>query len=423
MATVPALRKASGMDPERPLFFDLVVIGAGPAGASAAFTAAHAGLSVALIDKAGFPRAKLCGGLFSGRARAAFQQVFDRPLDPALFDERRRFAFYLRGARLGPEETASPMHVTMRWDMDSHLKTMACDAGAQDFTGCRVATLDPKARHLSLATGETISWSVLIGADGVQSIVAKALFGRAFDPARIGFALEIEAPNDTDPGPDAPIRIDLDAADWGYGWSFPKRRTTTIGIGGVHVLNPDMAHKMAQYQSLLKDDSRAKVKGHFLPAGEDKGTPGHGTTLLVGDAAGYVDPITGEGIAYAMQSGHAAALAAKAAISQGDAARALPIYRRSVRPIRRSLRLARWLRPLIFSARFRPIFERSFGRSRVLKKEFIRLLNGECEYPRILCLTILRMPGIALRALRSARPESPAPKPSKPGRVATKRLK
>lgn len=127
--------------------------------------------------------------------------------------------------------------------------------------------------------------------------------------------------------------------------------------------------------------------------------------LLAGDAAGYVDPITGEGIAYAMQSGQAAAQAARQAILQGHPEQALRHYAPRVRPIRRSLRMACRLRPLIFSARFRPVFKRSFGGSRVLKGEFLRLLNGEVEYPRILWLVARRLPRILLRALTTrARP-------------------
>jgi len=385
--------------------FDVIVIGAGPAGSAAAFTAARAGLRVALIDKAAFPRQKLCGGLFSGRARMVFEEVFARGLDPDLFTIRNRIGFFLGGAPLGPVQASGTMYVTMRWDMDRWLKEMAVEAGAEDFTGQRIDLLDLGTNTLTLASEQRLGWRVLIGADGVNSLVAKALFGRAFDPDRIGFALEVEAPNSGDPGPDAPLRIDFDAAEWGYGWAFPKSATTTIGIGGVHPKNPDMKKKMATYQALLEDESTARVKGHFLPFGEDKGPPGRAGVLLAGDAAGYVDPITGEGIAYAMQSGQAAAQAARQAILQGHPEQALRHYAPRVRPIRRSLRMACRLRPLIFSARFRPVFKRSFGGSRVLKGEFLRLLNGEVEYPRILWLVARRLPRILLRALTArARP-------------------
>ena len=77
----------------------------------------------------------------------------------------------------------------------------------------------------------------MIGADGANSLVARTLYGEAFDHARIGFGLEIEAPA---PAADAPVRIDFGAAEWGYGWNFPKAGSATIGIGGVHGRNPGM---------------------------------------------------------------------------------------------------------------------------------------------------------------------------------------
>ena len=377
--------------------YDLVVLGAGPAGAAAAFAAARDGLSVALIDKAAFPRAKLCGGLFSGRARMYFEKVFDRPLDPALFDPRHTVGFYMRGLPMGAPQITSPMHVTMRWDMDAWLKDLACQAGAADFTGHRVAALDLATNTVTLQDGAPLSYKVLVGADGVNSLVSKHLNGRSYDPARIGFALEIEAPNTTDLGRDALLRVDFDAANWGYGWEFPKARTTTIGIGGIHLRNPDMQERMARYRTLLGDNSTARVKGHFLPFGEDKGPPGRGNVLLAGDAAGFIDPITGEGIAYAFQSGQCAARAAARAIAMGKPANALKYYKRGVAPIRRSLRIACRIRPLVFSDRFRPVFERNFEHSRVLKQAFLKLLNGECEYPRILVLVVRRLPGAILR--------------------------
>jgi flavin-dependent dehydrogenase len=286
--------------------------------------------------------------------------------------------------------------------MDAHLLALAVTAGAADFTGRRITDLDTDMPAVTLEAGTHLTARILIGADGVNSMVARALFGRAYDPARVGFALEIEAP----PLPAArraAIRIDLGAADWGYGWHFPKSCGTTIGVGGINGQNPDMKGHLASYRGILGDDCEAPVKGHFLPFGDFRRNPGRGRVLLVGDAAGLVDPITGEGIAYALHSGAAAALAAAGALAAssgpaasalagGRASGALPAYRRALKPVHRALRMACWLRPLIYGARTRPIFLRAFAASSVLKGAYLNLLAGRIEYPALCRLALGRLP-------------------------------
>nr|WP_309503589.1 geranylgeranyl reductase family protein [uncultured Roseovarius sp.] len=379
--------------------FDVIILGAGPAGSAAAVTARRAGLSVAVIDKARFPRAKLCGGLFTGRAQGYYQEIFQHTLDPQLFEPRDRFAFHLDGTPLGGSEHTLPVYLTMRWDMDRLLFERAVQAGASDYSGCRVTELDLAAQRVELDDGTALEYQILIGADGVQSRVARALFGQSFDKARIGFALEVEAP----PQPDNPVvRIDFDAASWGYGWQFPKRGSTTIGIGGLQAENPEIQARLATYRAQLDDASAARVKGHFLPFGDYRRVPGRAAVLLAGDAAGFVDPITGEGIAYAMKSGQLAADAAATAIRAGQPDTALRIYARQVRPIQRSLRLACVLRPLIFAPRARPFFRRAFASSTTVKHAYLSILSGEIEYPRLMWLIARRIPAAVWRRLRRA---------------------
>ncbi|QIE45563.1 geranylgeranyl reductase family protein [Pseudohalocynthiibacter aestuariivivens] len=377
--------------------FDLIILGAGPAGSAAAVTARQAGLSVAVIDKAVFPRAKLCGGFFTGRAEGYYRDIFQRPLDPQMFQPREKIAFYLDGTPLGDASDTLPLYLTMRWDMDAHLFDLAVQAGAADFSGHRVAALDLAARSVVLDGGTTLWYQSLIGADGVQSMVARALFGQSFDKTKIGFALEVEAPPQAE---NAVVRIDFDAASWGYGWQFPKRASTTIGIGGLQSQNSDIQARLATYRARLGDDSPARVKGHFLPFGNYRRVPGRGAVLLAGDAAGFVDPITGEGIAYALQSGHMAAIAAANAIRTGQPDSAMRHYARLVRPIQRSLRLACFLRPLIFASRLRPFFRRAFANSTTVKHAYLSMLSGKVEYPQLMRLTARRLPGALWRSLR-----------------------
>jgi len=384
--------------------FDVIVIGAGPAGGAAAYWAARAGLTVALIDRKSFPRDKLCGGLVTGRARRHYAEIFghDMPFDP---DQRKTTVdFRHRGRPIGVIEDAPTLCLAMRWDMDAMICAQALGAGARDFTGQAVAAMDFGAKSVTLTDGRTLVYGVLIGADGVNSQVAKHLFGQSFDHARIGFGLEIEA---TDPhlDHDAPIRIDLAAAQWGYGWSFPKRHSTTIGVGGLLSKNPGMKHIMSAYCDRLGVTATERIKGQFLPFGHFRKLPGRGAVLIAGDAAGLVDPITGEGIGHALHSGQLAAEAAVDALAAGQPETSLRRYRRGLRPLHRSLRMARLIRPVIFAPALAPGFARAFARSTTLRRQFLDLLAGDAEYGGILWRLVLRLPRLGLMALQRRRIE------------------
>jgi len=392
------LRAMSAPDPH-----DLVILGGGPAGAAAASTAARLGLRTLLIDKARFPRDKLCGGLFTGRARGEYRRIFGGDLDPALFEERRAISFFLGPTPMGRMEDVPPMYLTRRRDLDAHLLAMAADAGAELRTGCRVTQIDLPASRLTLHDGTEVAYRVLVGADGVTSAVARALFGRAFDPETIGFALEKEMPPEPDPDIARAVRVDFGAADWGYGWSFPKSASTTVGVGGLQRLNPDLKARMHAYAALLDQGDAEGMKGHFLPFGDYRRRPGRGNVLLAGDAAGFVDPITGEGIAHALASGRLAAETAARAIRKGQSATAATPYHAATRDIRTALRTARMLRPIVFSQRMAPVFTRSFGGSSRVKQAYMRMLAGEIEYPAVLWLVARRMPRAVWRTVVTRR--------------------
>lgn len=376
--------------------FDLVILGAGPAGTSAAVTARALGLSVALVDKARFPRDKLCGGLVTGRCAQHLAAIFGPGTGADLFDTCRDFEFHMNGTPLGRLQDMPPAHLTMRRDFDNLLYSRALAAGAADFTGRRVAALDLPGNRVRLRTGENLRYGCLIGADGVQSITARALFGAPFDTRRIGFALEIE---DTSASARVgqPVRIDFAAADWGYGWAFPKRGGTTIGLGGIHARNSDMKARLAAYLDILGVEPGVAVKGHFLPFGGYRNRPGRGNVLLAGDAAGFVDPLTGEGIGHAIHSGALAARAVSEALATCRPDSAATRYRRKTRPVRRALRTARLLRPLVFARPLTPVFSAGFATSRSLRQDYIRLLAGEIDYGPIMARTLRRLPRATLR--------------------------
>lgn len=361
------------------LSFDIVILGGGPAGSAAAKTAVDLGLSVALIDKAAFPRDKLCGGLLSGRSIRALEALFDgsRPVPKPLISGLVQFKW--EGETLAEFDAPHDLTLTMRYDFDAELQRLAQDRGVQMFYGARQIAVDPRSNRLSF-DGQTIGYKILIGADGVNSQVARTLFGKAFSAKSVGFGLEAEIPSDALAEPPH-IQIDFRAVKWGYGWVFPKAGGWTIGVGGLLAKNPDMKAQMRAYLTALGvAPEAAKIKGHHLPFGEFRKIPGRRNIMLAGDAAGLVDPLTGEGIAYALESGALAARAAKQALDIGAPDRAIQIYRQSLAPHFAELSNAVFLRRFAFLSKLEPLFRDRLTHSERLRTAFFDLLDGRETY-------------------------------------------
>lgn len=355
------------------LEFDVIVVGAGPSGSAAAIWARRFGLSVALVDRAVFPRDKLCGGLITGRSLRELDQIFGLgPGDP-VFLRGGPVSFRWGDRELARCEPTTALHFTMRRDFDARLCDQACLAGATLFTSA-VQALDMSKGVVRLENGEQLASAVIVGADGVNSAVARHLFGRAYRQNRIGFGLEVELPA-TDP--QRMIAIDFDAANWGYGWVFPKVSGTTVGVGGVLVRNGDLKPALRR---LLPQGCTGRIKGQFIPFGDFRRRPGRGRVLLVGDAAGLVDPITGEGIALALASGRLAAEVAAEVVKNNRPETALATYLKRLKPLHDELSRARRLRRLIFSPLFRGRFRRLLAQSTEAQKAMFDLLDGQTTY-------------------------------------------
>jgi flavin-dependent dehydrogenase len=225
---------------------------------------------------------------------------------------------------------------------DQYLVDLAREAGAALRLGDGVRRIDLMRNVVALSSGEEVGFRFLIGADGVTSIVGKTLFGRSFDPKTVALALEAEVPRERLPGHGDRVEFDFSAARWGYGWVFPKRDTLTVGIGGLQRLNSELRESLERYFRRKGLDARHyKVKGHFIPIGDPRTAPGRGNVLLCGDAAGAVDPLSGEGLHFAMQTGGAAGAAVADALRHPERD-ALAIYVAQFAPVARALRRGRF---------------------------------------------------------------------------------
>jgi flavin-dependent dehydrogenase len=158
--------------------------------------------------------------------------------------------------------------------------------------------------------GERIEAAVLVGADGANGVVARSVGLQPFREPSVAFEAQFAYPGDSVPGEWADmLALELGSMAGGYGWSFPKADHFNVGCGGYHSEGGKLRRHLYDLQNHYRFGALTtrNMRGHRLPT-RDEGAPiVRGRTLLVGDAAGLVDPMSGEGICAAFISGHLAA--------------------------------------------------------------------------------------------------------------------
>ncbi len=291
--------------------FDVIVIGAGPSGSTAAYRLAREGARVLLLDKARFPRDKPCGGGISGRAMRELpfdpQPVVERVIDRLewSFCGRHRF---LRG---GAKPLAS---MTQRRRLDQFLVERAVSAGADFRDGITVSEVSERGARVN---GEWIDCELMVGADGVNGSAARSL--DLADRRVYSVAFEGNLPR-TLVDPDrwrSTVAIELGTIAGGYCWIFPKGDHLNIGVGGWESTGPTLRKHLKEFCSRRGFDysKLQDLRGYRLPGRRPGAALARGRALLVGDAAGLVDPLSGDGMYAAFLSSRLAAEAASDLLS------------------------------------------------------------------------------------------------------------
>lgn len=300
--------------------YDLVIVGAGPAGAAAMITARRLApdASIALVDRAVFPRDKPCGDAVSidavaelGRLGAGHAVDGFAPVD----------LVRLRSPA-GREVAARPPaagYVVPRTILDDRLARIARTAASR-WVCATVRHVERTGRGLRVHTGDgPLSATTVIAADGANSAVARSTVGAATPPRHTGVAVRAYAPAPTGA---AAMQLVWEHVDGlAYAWSFPiDDDRCNVGYGQFSMARPPKRRTLVDRMVALLPNGRAAdadtIRGHRLPLSSGGMRLGRGRVLLAGDAAALINPITGEGIFYALLSGR---LAAHAALRSPDA--------------------------------------------------------------------------------------------------------
>jgi len=284
--------------------YDVVVVGAGPGGSLLSYYLGTAGLKVLLIDRQPLPRYKACGGGITRRAAT----LIPFNLDSVVEDNPYRISVFWQGEFLYSHISTDPIiSMVMRDKFDYFLTTQAISAGVNVLDGTNVTGVKPEKAGVIVATsGGNFNAGLVVGADGVNSRVARALGLHIVTRYNIALAAEIY--------PDDPERMsrhkhevsfDLNVIPEGYGWIFPKRDHLSVGVFSSVRLAKNIRKYFEEYLRIkkIRDEYRVKNTGiRMIPIRPNANDVfGNMNGCVVGDAAGFADPITGEGIYYALR--------------------------------------------------------------------------------------------------------------------------
>ncbi|MEU6819665.1 geranylgeranyl reductase family protein [Streptomyces atriruber] len=292
--------------------WDVVVVGAGPAGASAAYAAAVAGRSVLLLEKAEIPRYKTCGGGIIGPSRDSLPPGFELP-----FRDRVNAVTFTLDGKFSRTRRSRQMLFGLinRAEFDEQLVEHAQKAGAELRTGVTVARVEqhgtevPDRRTVAvmLQGGETVLARAVVGADGSASRIG-AHVGVKLDQVDLGLEAEIPVPETVAEDWAGRVLIDWGPMPGSYGWVFPKGDTLTVGVISARGEGAATKRYLEDFIARLglAGFEPSISSGHLTRCRSDDSPLSRGRVVVCGDAAGLLEPWTREGISFALRSGRLA---------------------------------------------------------------------------------------------------------------------
>lgn len=369
------------------MIFDVAIIGSGPAGASAAFKLAEKGISTVIIEKETLPRYKTCGGAFGLAGRKMMPFDISEVVEKECFNIDVFFEKIDKNFSIQKDEPIITM--VMRADFDNFIVKKAQALGVTLLENHKLTNIT-FADDITLHTSQgDVKTKFVIAADGALSKTAKLT---GWQETRLLIpALEYEVVvNEEDfKRLSKSVRLDFDAIPMGYGWCFPKKNHLSIGVGAFRKINLDFKQVYRDYlEKTLKitEIISEEMHGFQVPVSLRKDGFVRKNVFLVGDAAGFADPLSAEGITNAILSGNMAAAAIIESNLNAELAEKLYIEKLEDGFLP-ELRSAFKLSKLFYeNEKIRNFLIKKYGER--ISQKMIQIMMGESKYPTDIMKTL-----------------------------------
>lgn len=350
---------------------DVIIAGSGPAGSTLGRLLAQQGLDVLVLERRTFPRYKPCGGGVTPKA-LKYLPPKDFPVEKVISE---LVFLYRYGDPLRVSYGEPLIYLTSREKLDGFLAEECALAGALLHQGETVTHCEVSEKDVRVVTDKgTYSAEIVCAADGARSTVRRSLGLHV--PLVRGMAIDSMIEADADyPA----VILNHGSSPSGYEWIFPKNGYISSGVGTFISDARNLKASLLRLKEALGLSGRIiKERAHFLPTLHNPGTLHGQRCIVLGDAAGLIDPFTGEGIYWALASAHLAAQTILHSFSKGDPAD-LSSYTKEVnRSFWSELTAARRISKIVFT--FPLVVHKIMKKSNSLKLKLAKVITGGLSY-------------------------------------------
>jgi len=337
--------------------FDVIVIGTGVAGSSAAYDLANSGLNALVLEKEKLPRYKTCGGGVVLRAANLLPfeifPVVQKEISSAdVYDQENKLKFLIKSE-------STMIYFVMRADLDNYILSKALDKGAKVYDRTEVKGINIQVDKVRVETGnKTFTANYVIAADGATGF-SMTHFKLNQNITRVpAIESEIIVDEKTVNRFKDTTRFDFGFIPHGYGWVFPKKDHLSVGVAFMKKVNQSIQDWFRKYLILLEIYSEnildEQKHGYVIPLIKGKVNCFNGKVLFAGDNLGFADPLTAEGISFAIETGRLAASSIIKNYNNPD--EAIKNYSRDIGSVHKEIKAAKFLSQVVYG----PLWLRKF---------------------------------------------------------------